>query len=145
MIPDTQNGMFVTVVYAVLSLDTGIMEYTNAGHNLPLLLRSKDNEVIPLLKGGMALGVLDNIHLEDHTITLKPGDCVIFYTDGVTEAFSPEDEMYGEERLYELIRTGGCDSASAVLDLIDRSVIEFIGDNPRMDDLTMVAIRRVGS
>lgn len=144
MIPDTQNGMFVTVIYAVLSLNTGHLVYSNAGHNLPILLSSDGKEVTLLHKGGMALGILENIHLEDHVLELKPGNCVIFYTDGVTEAFSPEEEMYGEERLYETIRAANCNSASKVLDTIDRSVSEFIGDNPRTDDLTMVAIRRVG-
>jgi sigma-B regulation protein RsbU (phosphoserine phosphatase) len=145
MIPDTQNGMFVTVVYAVISLDTGHMVYTNAGHNLPLLLRTHSKEVTQLHKGGIALGILKDIHLEDHNIFLEPGDCVIFYTDGVTEAFSPEEEMYGEERLHETIRVADIESASTVLDAIDDSVNEFIGDNPRADDLTMVAIRRIGA
>ena len=144
MIPDTQNGMFVTVIYAVISLDTGHMIYANAGHNLPLLLRTRNKEVSQLHKGGIALGILKDIHLEDHDITLESGDCVIFYTDGVTEAFSPGDEMYGEEHLHETIRAADCTSASTVLDAIDDSVIEFIGDNPRADDLTMVAIRRIG-
>jgi serine phosphatase RsbU (regulator of sigma subunit)/transcriptional regulator with GAF, ATPase, and Fis domain/anti-sigma regulatory factor (Ser/Thr protein kinase) len=145
MIPDTQNGMFVTVIYAVISLDTGHMVYTNAGHNLPLLLRTHSKEVTQLHKGGIALGILKDIHLEDHNIFLEPGDCVIFYTDGVTEAFSPEEEMYGEERLHETIRVADIESASTVLDAIDDSVNEFIGDNPRADDLTMVAIRRIGA
>jgi sigma-B regulation protein RsbU (phosphoserine phosphatase) len=144
MIPDTQNGMFVTVIYAVISLDTGHMVYANAGHNLPLLLRTSSKEVSQLPKGGIALGILKDIHLEDHSNLLEPGDCVIFYTDGVTEAFSPDEEMYGEEHLHETIRAADSTSASTVLDAIDDSVIEFIGDNPRADDLTMVAIRRIG-
>jgi sigma-B regulation protein RsbU (phosphoserine phosphatase) len=93
----------------------------------------------------MALGIQEDIHLEDHRVLLSVGDCVILYTDGVTEAFSPQDEMYGEERLHETIRLTSCDSADIILEAIDRSVIEFIGDYPRADDLTMVAIRRVSS
>jgi serine phosphatase RsbU (regulator of sigma subunit)/transcriptional regulator with GAF, ATPase, and Fis domain/anti-sigma regulatory factor (Ser/Thr protein kinase) len=143
MIPDTQNGMFVTVIYAIISLDTGNMVYANAGHNIPLLLNTKTNDVHPLMKGGIALGILDDIHLEDHHNLIEPGDCVIFYTDGVTEAFSPDGDMYGEEHLQQVIRNAGCENANLVLDAIDRSVNEFIGDNPRADDLTMVAIRRV--
>jgi len=145
MIPDTQNGMFVTIIYAIISPDTGNMVYANAGHNLPLLVHTQKNEVHQLHKGGIALGILDDIHLEDHHIIIEPDDCIIFYTDGVTEAFSPEGEMFGEEHLQDVIRGACCDSASTILDAIDGSVNEFIGDNPRADDLTMVAIRRVGA
>jgi len=136
MIPDTQNGMFVTVIYAVLALDTGQMVYANAGHNLPFLVRTSSNEVMQLQKGGIALGILKDIHLEDHSISLEPGDCVLLYTDGVTEAFSPEEEMYGEEHLFRTIQSADCTNASNLLNAIDDSVNEFIGDNPRADDLT---------
>lgn len=145
MLPDTQNGMFVTAIYAVMSLDTGKMVYANAGHNLPLLLRAENKEVSQLHKGGIALGIVEDTDLKDYSVQLEPGDCVVFYTDGVTEAFSPQEEMYGEERLLDTLRAACCDSARFILDAIDHSVDEFIGDYPRADDLTMVAIRRVGS
>jgi sigma-B regulation protein RsbU (phosphoserine phosphatase) len=145
MIPDTQNGMFVTVIYAVIYLESGLMVYANAGHNLPLLVRTSNKDILQLHKGGIALGVNNDIHLADHNIALEPGDCVVFYTDGVTEAFSPVDEMYGEERLHQTIREACMDNANTILDAIDRSVSEFIGEYPRTDDLTLVAIRRVGT
>jgi serine phosphatase RsbU (regulator of sigma subunit) len=143
MIPDTQNGMFVTAIYAVLSIDTGHLIYANAGHNLPLLLRSGTQTVECLPKGGMALGIEEGIHLEEHNIFLEADDCVIFYTDGITEAFSTEGEMYGEERLRETIHSASCVSARIMLDAIDDSVNAFIGDDLPSDDLTMVAVRRI--
>jgi len=146
LVPDAQHGMFVTAFYAVLSLDTGELAYANAGHNLPLLLRSHTRELERLRKGGMALGVLEGVRLEEYVVSLEPGDFVIFYTDGITEAFSPEDDIYGEERLWATIQaadqaTDG-NSAQAMLDAIDDSVAAFADDTPPSDDRTLVVLRR---
>ncbi len=142
LVPDAQHGMFVTAVYAVLSLETGELAYANAGHNLPLLLRSRTRELERLCKGGMALGVLEGVRLEERVISLEPGDCLIFYTDGITEAFSPEGEIYGEERLRATIQAADDGSAQAMLDAIDGSVIAFAGDTPPSDDRTLMVLRR---
>ena len=142
LVPDAQHGMFVTAVYAALSLETGELAYANAGHNLPLLLRSRTRELERLSKGGMALGVLEGIRLEEHTISLEPGDYLIFYTDGITEAFSPEGDIYGEERLWTIIQAADDGSAQAMLDAIDDSVVTFIGDVSPSDDRTIMILRR---
>lgn len=141
--PDARDGMFVTAIYAILSLETGELVYANAGHNLPLLLRSGTGELEQLRKGGMALGVLEGIQLKEHVVSLAPGDCLVFYTDGITEAFSPEGEIYGEDRLRAAIRSADCDSAQAVLDSIDESVSAFAGDTALSDDRTLVVLRRL--
>ena len=143
LVPDAQHGMFVTVVYAVLSLETGEMIYANAGHNLPLLLRCRTRELERFSKGGMALGVLEGIRLEEHVVSLEPGDCLIFYTDGITEAFSPQGEIYGEERLRVTIQTADGSSAQAMLDVIDDSVNAFAGDVALSDDRTLMVLRRL--
>jgi len=142
LVPDAQQGMFVTAVYATLSLETGELTYANAGHNLPLLLRSRTRALEQLGKGGMALGVLEGIRLEERVISLEPGDHLIFYTDGITEAFSPEDDIYGEERLQATIRAADAGSAQAMLDAIDDSVAAFIGDTHPSDDRTIMVLRR---
>jgi sigma-B regulation protein RsbU (phosphoserine phosphatase) len=134
--------MFVTAVYAILSLETGELVYANAGHNLPLLLRSRTGELERLGKGGMALGVLEGTRLEERSVSLGPGDDLIFYTDGVTEAFSPQDDIYGEERLRATIQAAAGSSAQALLDGIDDSVSAFVGDTPPSDDLTLMVLRR---
>ena len=71
-----------------LDPETGEIEYANAGHNRPLLLRVKDQTIEELPKGGMAMGVMARHQLTDHHLTLEPGDCLLLYTDGVTETFS---------------------------------------------------------
>ncbi len=142
LVPDAQHGMFVTAVYAVLSLETGELVYANAGHNLPLLLRSRTGELEQLGKGGMALGVLEGTRLEERSVSLGPGDDLIFYTDGVTEAFSPQDDIYGEERLRATIQATASSSAQALLDGIDDSVSAFVGDTPPSDDLTLMVLLR---
>ncbi len=142
LVPDAQHGMFVTAVYAVLSLETGELAYANAGHNPPLLLRSHTRELERFGTGGMALGVLEGIRLEERSVSLKPGDHLIFYTDGVTEAFSPQNEIYGEERLQATIQAAA-GSAQAMLDAIDDSVVAFVGDTSPSDDLTIMVLRRL--
>lgn len=142
LLPDAQHGMFVTVVYAVLSLETGQLAYAVAGHNLPLLWRLRSQELEQFDRGGMALGVLEGVHLEDRVVSLEPGDQVIFYTDGITEAFSPEAGIYGEERLWTTIRASDSGSAQAMLRAIDDSVAAFVGDSPPSDDITLMVLRR---
>jgi len=145
LVPDAHQGMFVTAVYTVLSSDAGALTYANAGHNLPLLVRPGAGEPETLAKGGMALGVLEGVRYEEHVVSLGPGDSLILYTDGVTEAFSPEGSMYGQERLRAAIRAAEGRSAQAMLDAIDGSVRAFVGDAAPSDDRTLVVLRRLES
>ncbi len=143
LVPDAQRGMFVTAIYAVLSLKTNELAYANAGHYPPLLWRSETGELERFGKGGMALGVLGGVQLEDRVIPLEPGDYVILYTDGITEAFSPEGDIYGEERLRASVRAAAADSAQAMLDAIDDAVVTFVGEGAPSDDLTLEVLRRL--
>jgi sigma-B regulation protein RsbU (phosphoserine phosphatase) len=143
LVPDAEQGMFVTGVYAVLSLETGQLIYANAGHPPPLLLRSRTWKLERLGTGGMALGVLQGISLEERVVSMEPGVTLVFYTDGVTEAFSPEDDMYGAGRLRAAIRAADGNSAQAVLDAVSDSVTAFVGDNPPSDDITLMVLRRL--
>lgn len=147
LVPDAQHGMFVTAAYAILSLETGELRYANAGHCLPLLLRSGSQTLERLPKGGTALGVLADLSLQEYTTTMALGDSLILYTDGVTEAFSPRGELFGERRLFELMQAiaqtaNGC-SAQALLEALLTSVQTFTEDAPSSDDLTVVVLQRV--
>jgi serine phosphatase RsbU (regulator of sigma subunit) len=142
LVSDAQQGMFVTAVYAVLSLETGQLVYANAGHHLPLLLRSHTGDLERLEGAGIALGVIEGIEQAERDITLEPGDYLILYTDGITEAFSPEGEIYSEERLWATIQTTCSDGAQAMMKAIDDSVIAFVGDSPPSDDVTLMVVRR---
>ncbi len=139
---EAPNGMFITTFYAVLSLSTGELTFTNAGHNRPLL-RSQGGQVTALPKGGMALGVLPTIELTDHTLTLQPGDSLILYTDGVTESFSPDGEAFGEERLSQLIAASSSLSVNDLLDHLGESLVAFRAAAPPSDDVTLLAIQRL--
>ena len=137
------HGMFITAIYAIIALETGEMVYANAGHNRPLLLRGATHQVETLMKGGTALGVLEKIHLQDHTVALEPGDILTFYTDGVTESFSPSGEAFGEERLEELIASIQGKTVCELLDQLDKALLFFRENAPPSDDVTLLAIQRL--
>jgi sigma-B regulation protein RsbU (phosphoserine phosphatase) len=119
--------------------------YSNAGHNLPLWRHHATGLLSRLPKCGMALGVESNIQLEEHIFSVEPGDFVVFYTDGVTEAFAPEGAMYGEDRLHRTISESGNATATDIVEAIDRSVDEFTDDEFISDDLTLVVLKRGNS
>jgi sigma-B regulation protein RsbU (phosphoserine phosphatase) len=141
LIPDTRQGMFVTAVYAVLDQETGEFTYANAGHNPPFWICA-DGHIEKLTRTGIALGVTDAYPITERMIRISTGDSVLLYTDGVTEAFSPEGSLFGESRLLEAIRSNSSSTAEALLDTIDADLDEFIGPLPLSDDLTLLAIRR---
>ncbi len=89
LIVDVPDSMFVTVAMGVLDLRSGRVSYANAGHNRPLLRRALSGAIEMLPKGGMALGVLPENRYTLHHLALQAGDCLLFYTDGVSESFSP--------------------------------------------------------
>jgi serine phosphatase RsbU (regulator of sigma subunit) len=149
LVPDAQQGMFVTIIYAVLDQKKGKLTYANAGHNPPLWLEAKNGEVHPLTKSAMALGVEEGTQVEERQITLHPGDFLIFYTDGLTEAFSGEGEMYGEEHLIWAVQNTQFGeraddfSARDMLQAIDASLRSFSGNVSLADDLTLMVLKRL--
>jgi serine phosphatase RsbU (regulator of sigma subunit) len=140
---DEQDTMFVTAIYALLDLNTHQMLYANAGHNRPLIYRNETNEIETLPQGGIAMGVLNEIKLQNHQIAIQGGDMLIFYTDGLTESFSIDGKTYGEERLLETLKNNQCNSVCQLLEAIESSVKEFRNGEPPSDDLTMVALHRL--
>lgn len=143
--PDADQGMFVTLFYAVLALETGELAYANAGHNPPLLFCQESGAVQRLEKGETALGVLPEQSFTSRARQLHAGDFLVLYTDGITEAFSPLDHMYGEEGLKQTIQAALENSqavtAGELLGVIDESVQLFVGDTPPADDLTLLVLR----
>jgi sigma-B regulation protein RsbU (phosphoserine phosphatase) len=133
--------MFVTAVYAVLDQESGEFTYTNAGHNPPLWIRSSD-QIEKLTRTGIALGVTYSNPMTQRTIKLNSYESILLYTDGLTEAFSPEGDLFGEARLLDAIRIDGLSSAEALLDSIETHLNKFIGLQPLSDDLTLMVVRR---
>lgn len=143
LVPDTRQGMFVTAVYAVLDLDSGQFTYANAGHNPPLWVRGGRQVVQRLTRTGVALGAIENSSMSEQTIQLEPGDHILFYTDGVTEAFSYDGDLFGEKRLIDAVQSIQDGSADALLETVETGLNEFIGAAPLGDDLTMLALHRI--
>lgn len=141
LIPDTRQGMFVTAVYAVLDLEQKELTYVNAGHNPPLWVKQNGN-VERLTRTAIALGVIASQAVEQCTIHFESGDSLFLYTDGLTEAFNAENVFYGEGRLLEAIDCSSCYSASDLLDVVEKSLLDFVQDMPPADDLTMLVLRR---
>lgn len=143
IVPDNRQGMFVTAVYGVLTLASGEFQYANAGHNPPVWIRQPDQSVSLLRRTGAALGIIEDLAMEDASILLSPGDSVLLYTDGLTESFSPRDDTFGEERLLVLLQEKVDIEARAMLDRIEKAVRKFRGTVPAGDDMTLLGLKRV--
>lgn len=144
IIPDNQQGMFVTAVYAILSLETGELTYANAGHNPPMWMCGATGNLELLHRTGAALGVIEGLEIGERTIPLGSGDTLLFYTDGLTEAFSPADELFGEARVRDVLCSTTILSVGELLNVLEKKVEEFMGTLQPSDDLTMLALKRTG-
>ncbi len=139
---DSDSTMFVTLFYGILDPSTGKLTYSCAGHNPPLLIRATDGTAEPLSTPGIALGVLEDILPLDAETVLEPGDVLICYTDGVTEAIDGVDEEFGVPRLSAAAANARTHSSDEILRAIDTSLSTFTGERPPFDDVTLVIIKR---
>ena len=142
MFKDSWSDLFVTAFYALLEPQTGRLAYANAGHNRPLWVQPSTGQVHELAAHGIALGVLKAIKLEECEIGVAPGDTVVFYTDGVTEARNGKGELFWEERLRATLEAHAEDSAQKIQNAILAAVEEFTDGTPLADDLTLFVIKR---
>lgn len=138
---DSTSGMFVTLFYAVLDTRWKHLRYVNAGHNPPLLFRKGLEEVRQLKTGGIALGIAPHIDLREASIDLLPGDTLVMYTDGITEAINDRNELFGLERLVQTIRSNGTLSAKGLVEKIQDDVLRFAGGEPQFDDITLMVLK----
>jgi sigma-B regulation protein RsbU (phosphoserine phosphatase) len=130
---------YATFFYAILWPEKKLA-YTNAGHNYPLLCRD-DGDVCELRQSNLVVGVREGIKYDEHTVPLRAGDTIIFYTDGITEAANVDWEEFGVERLCEVIRRHRHGSAENLRNMIYRAVLQFAGDAAQSDDLTLVVVK----
>ena len=141
---ENQASMFVTVFYGVFDPGNGDFTYANAGHEPPVLRRRDGStETLPST-GGVPLGIVDDIEFEERTSTLAPGEFAFLFTDGVTEAQNESEEEYGNERVFDTIAGVEPGPASAALDALVRSVVQFTGPAEQFDDLTCLVLKRAG-
>jgi sigma-B regulation protein RsbU (phosphoserine phosphatase) len=135
--------MFATLFFGVLNPATGQLYYINAGHE-PLYLLDSNGVKKALDPTGPAVGMWPNSAYDIGRIQFEPGDTLIGYTDGVTEARSPEDEIFTRNRLRSLVEQP-FNSATELLDGIKTSLFAFIDIAPRGDDVTMLAVQRASN
>lgn len=138
---DNEQMMFVTVFCGILDLETGELQYTNAGHLPPLLFRGPRGNAWVELPKGVLLGISENPVYETRTLTLGPQDVLVLYTDGVTEAMNPGQELYGEERLWAWGEGHSGVSPKGLVEGLIGSIQQFAGGEPQSDDITVVALQ----
>jgi serine phosphatase RsbU (regulator of sigma subunit)/CHASE2 domain-containing sensor protein len=139
---DIKSGMFVALLYAVLNAEKGTVGLCSAGQTQPILISAKSAEAVLIETVGdtFPLGILAEANYEETQLELMPGDKVVFYTDGIVEAMNKREEMYGFERLQEVIKSSPAETAETLMNDIIRSVSDFTGDAPQHDDLTIIVV-----
>jgi serine phosphatase RsbU (regulator of sigma subunit) len=142
ILKDSQANRFVSAFYATLDTGSGKLAYANAGHNRPLWLQVATGELQELAARGIVLGVLYDLDLEECEIDVAPGDVLVFYTDGVTEAIDANHQLFGEDRLRAAVKANPEGSAQEVLEAIVQAVNTFTGNSPPSDDLTLFVVKR---
>lgn len=134
------SNKFITFFLAQYDPDTSILTSINAGHNYPLLVTA-DGNIKHLRSGGLCLGMLPKSRYEKESNQMMPGDLLVMYTDGVTEAFNHDEEEFGEERLEELLINNRRHSAQEILDAILNAVSNFVDGAPQYDDITLAVFK----
>ncbi|MFA5416153.1 MAG: PP2C family protein-serine/threonine phosphatase, partial [Methanoregula sp.] len=140
---DSKTSMFVTLFYAILDARGMTLNYVNAGHNPPLFLKGDASDVLLLKAKGIALGVVDDVTLQSVKVDLVPGDILVLYTDGVTEAINEAEEEFGEARLLRVITDNRTLPADALLEKILSAITTFAGSRPQHDDITIMILKAV--
>ncbi len=136
----TAPGKFATLFVGVVDRGAGTLTYVNAGHNPPLLRRA-DGRVDQLPPTGMAIALTSRATYEATEVHFRPGDTLLVYTDGVTEAMNADGELFGDDRLAALLAATDVERAEALRDLVLAEVAAFAGDQPPSDDITVAVVR----
>jgi serine phosphatase RsbU (regulator of sigma subunit) len=144
ILSDTHQGIFLTVFLGILDPNQNTFTYVNAGHNPPFLVRKKDGSysLIKLEKTGTLVGLFEETTWEEKMIQINPGDVLILYTDGISEAQNNSGQFFGNERLNIILKESFSTSAELYRDAILDRVQGFIGSAPRLDDITLIVLSR---
>ncbi|HEX7999134.1 MAG TPA: SpoIIE family protein phosphatase [Pyrinomonadaceae bacterium] len=135
------SNRFVTLFYAELDPQTGALSFINAGHNPPLIVHSAGT-VENLSSGGLPLGIMPNSPYREGRTQLQPGDVMVIYSDGVSEAVNPQGEEFGTARLHSVVGLNIERSASGIRDRIESALTKFAQGMPAADDITLVIVKR---
>jgi sigma-B regulation protein RsbU (phosphoserine phosphatase) len=144
--PDIKEDMFISMAYVILDHVEGKVTLSRAGHDAPIIFEHETGTVTPVKPPGMVVGidsgsVFDRI-TGDFALSLKPGDCLLLYTDGVTEALDANGDEFGPERMMECIRASAPEGAPAIIARLIDELRSFVGAQPQNDDITLIAIRK---
>ena len=144
--PDIKEDMFISMAYLVLDHQRGVLTLARAGHDAPLFYQRSTQKVTALKPPGMVLGidsgsVFDRL-MSDFDVPLERDDCLVLYTDGVTEALDSEGLEFGMDRMIQSVRASAMQGASAIVTRVIEDVRNFAGAQPQHDDITMIAIRK---
>jgi sigma-B regulation protein RsbU (phosphoserine phosphatase) len=139
--------MFISMAYLILDPNDSEVTLARAGHDPPLLYRTKDQSVSKLNPPGMAVGidmgtVFDRIN-RDYRVSMEPDDCIVLYTDGVTEAMNDVGSEFGPAKMMQTVQNSAADGAQAIVKSLTDALRQFIGDHPQSDDITLIAIRKL--
>jgi sigma-B regulation protein RsbU (phosphoserine phosphatase) len=141
ILEDTSADQFVTVFLGILDLENGRMTCSNAGHPPPLLLRA-DGTTQTIQPHGPVLGILEDRAWGNQHLQLSKGDKLVIYTDGITEAQNERAELFGMDRLTEMVRTCVGKGAEDTRDLIDHAVQQFVDGADQSDDIALMVLSR---
>ncbi len=144
--PDIKEDMFISIAYAILDKNSSSVTLCRAGHDAPLLYRASDKTVSKINPPGMAVGIdsgdVFNRVTGDFSLTLEAGDCLILYTDGVTEALDKDGEEFGMDNVITSIQASAPEGAAAMITRLTDDLWTFVGARPQNDDITLIAIRK---
>ena len=144
--PDIKEDMFISMAYLILDHERNGITLARAGHDAPLLYKQESQTVTPVKSPGMVVGidsgnVFDRL-TADFAIRLERDDCLVLYTDGVTEALNTEGDEFGLERTIQAVRASASNGAPAIVKKLIGDVRNFTGSHPQNDDITLIAIRK---
>lgn len=139
------SSMFVTLFYGILDTRTGEVLYANGGHNPPYVYSSTNGvHPVPSDTSGMLVGMVPGAQYQTGSLRLAPGEGILLYTDGVTEAMDRNEDFLGEERLEKLLLEHCDDPADRLVAAVHSAVAEFAAGMPQADDITVLALRYKG-
>lgn len=139
---ESLDSMFVTTFYGIMDIETGIVDYTNAGHNSPYILRADGSLETLKPDGNIALGVMPGLPYRSNSIRLDAGDLLYMYTDGVTEAENGSHGQFGESRLEEILKSLAGRDSRTIVGTVNDKVREFADGARQSDDITQLVIKR---
>ena len=141
----TSPSVFVTMVLVMWNIKNNTLQFTQAGHDPILHYQAKEEKVVKLAHGGMALGMIADVSkvIKTEEVAVKKGDVLVLYTDGIPEAWQSDTEIYGMERFMASVeKHGKLDTAQAIHDALIKDVRDFMGDHIQEDDITLMVLKR---